>query len=224
MLEGIREDAVCIGNLPGGKPSRKVARQECVIPTPQVRLHLQRLHGFHASNVFSHECLIARAQQELLVQVRPEQRRDERTQKCHEHQANNCNQRQRPAVPDHQREENYQEWEIEKQGYGGAGQELPDRFNRLQSGNQRTCRAMLEIGHRQAQEVPEDVAAQDCVDSISRVQDKVLSQPGHAGRENHEDRQSNRYQRQRARGLVNDDLVDDHLREEGRCDTHHLQC
>ena len=81
---------------------------------------------------------------------------------------------------------------------------------------------MLKVARRQAEQVLEHLQAEHGVDAISRVQDQVLAYPGHGGGEGHEHRQADANHRQGIERVMDHDLVDDHLREQRRCQRHQL--
>lgn len=85
------------------------------------------------------------------------------------------NQRERPAVGEHHRQEDEQEGQIEDERDGGAGYELPNGFDPLQPRDKGAGRALFEVRQRQAQQVAENLAAEDGVDAVAGMQHKVLA-------------------------------------------------
>jgi len=87
------------------------------------------------------------------------------------------NQRERPAVGEHHRQEDEQEGEIENQRDGGAGDEFADGLDAVQAGDQGAGGAELEVRQGQTQQVAEDLTAEDGINTVAGMQDQ-----GDAGR------------------------------------------
>lgn len=90
------------------------------------------------------------------------------------------------------------------------------RLDAVQAGDRHAGRPALEIRHRQAQQMAQHAGCEHRVHPVTGVDDEVLPHPAHRGVEGEEDRQAAGDDDERARALVHDDLVDDHLREERR--------
>jgi hypothetical protein len=72
---------------------------------------------------------------------------------------------------------------------------------------------VLEVRHRQAQQVAQHIRGEHRVDPVPGVDHEILAKPCQGGVEDQEDREADTDDDQRAAGLVHHDLVDDHLRE-----------
>jgi hypothetical protein len=70
--------------------------------------------------------------------------------------------------------------------------------------------------------VLEYLETQHGVDAVARVQDQVLTHPGHGGAEYHEHRQPDADHGEGIQGVVHDHLVDDDLGEQGGGERHQL--
>jgi len=81
---------------------------------------------------------------------------------------------------------------------------------------------VLEVTRRQAEQVLEHLQAQHGIDAVAGVQDQVLAHPGHRRTEHHEHGQPDADDDQGIEGVMDDHLVDDHLREQGRGQRHEL--
>lgn len=92
----------------------------------------------------------------------------------------------------------------------------------MQSCDQGAGGAILEIGQGQSEQVPENLATENRIDTVAGVQHKVLAQPAHTAGEEHEYDQGYAKNDQGAMGLVNDDLVDDDLGEQRGSQTDEL--
>ncbi len=68
----------------------------------------------------------------------------------------------------------------------------------------------------------EDAAGEDRVDAIAGVQEKILAHVAESGGENEEEQQRRHDHRQRARGVMDDHLVDDDLGEQRRGERNEL--
>jgi hypothetical protein len=222
LLEGIGGHVVGAGDLPRGKPRREVAREHAVVAVLEARLHLQALHGLHAGDVLGEEGLVTRAKQELRVQAGAQQRCDQEADYRDHPQESQRDQRELPAVGEHHREEDEEEGEVQDQRYRRACHELADGLHGVHPGDQHAGRALLEVRQREAQQVAEDLAAQHRVHAVAGVQDQVLPQPAHARVEEHEHHQTQADRDQRALRLIDDHLVQDHLRSQGRGETDEL--
>lgn len=68
----------------------------------------------------------------------------------------------------------------------------------------------------------EDLQAQYGVDAVAGMENEVLAHPGHRGGEEHEHGQSDADDGQGIERVMDNDLVDDHLGEQGRGQRHQL--
>ena len=155
--------------------------------------------------------LVARAEQELLVDPPAQQRRHRQARDGEHGDERHRDERERRAVPEHDGEEHEQERRVEQQARGRAGQELADRLYALQARDQGAGGPGLEIARRQAQQVLERAHAEHRVDAVAGVQHQVLARVAQRRAEQHEDRERGQDDDQRARRMVHDDLVDDDL-------------
>ena len=211
LFKTVGDDVVGVADLFGGEAGGKVLGEEVAVFLVDVGFHLQRFDGGHAGDVFGEEGLVAGAEHELAVELVAENGGDEEADQGDGAEQADGDQGELPAVGEHDREEDEQEREVEDEGDGGAGDEFADGFDAVQPCDEGAGGAIFEIGQRQAQEVPEDGTAEDGVDAVAGVQDEVLAQPGHAGGKEHEQDESDAEDDEGAVGLVDDDLVDDHL-------------
>ena len=223
LLERVGGDVVGVGELPRGEAGGEVLGEHLVVSPFQARLHLQRLHGLDAGNVLGEKGLVARAEQELPVQPRAQQRRDADRQADDQREDAERDQRELPAVGEHHREKHEQEREIQDQRHRGARRELADGLDALQPRDQGAGRAALEVRQGQPQQVAQHLAAEDRVDPVPGVHHQVLAQPAHAGAEREEHREPDRDHGERAGRVVHHHLVNDHLREERRRERHQLE-
>jgi hypothetical protein len=96
------------------------------------------------------------------------------------------------------------------------GDELADLLDPVQPGDQHPRLAVLEVRHRQAQEVPEHRLPEHRVDAVPGMEDEILPHPGHDCGKEHEHDERRPHHPERALRLVHDDLVDHDLREKRR--------
>jgi hypothetical protein len=130
---------------------------------------------------------------------------------------------QLPAVPEHHRQEHEQERHVEEQRDRGAADELADGFDAVQARDQRAGGPLLEITQVQPQQVAEDLAAEYRIDAVAGMQDEILPQPGEKRAEQQEQQQRGGDRDQRTLRLVDNHLVDHHLREQRRRQPDQLQ-
>ncbi len=222
LLEAVGEHVVGVADLPRGEAGSEVVGQKATVFLLQVRLHLQRLDGGDAGDVFGEEGLVPRAEQELPVELVAEDGRDGEADEADQAQERHGDERELPGVPEHHREEDEQEGKVEDQAHGGAGDELADGLDAVQARHQHAGGAVLEEGQRQAQQVAEDLAAEHGVDAVAGVQHQILAQPCHGAGEDHEQDQRHADDGQRGLRLVHHHLVDDDLGEDGRGEADEL--
>ncbi len=189
----------------------------------ELGFELQRLHRLEPRHVLGQERLIGRASQELLVQSSLEQRRHEQTGSDDDAENREHDQREFHAVEEHHRHEDEQERQVQHQRDGRGAHELTDRLDALQARSDHARRPMLEIQHRQLEQMLEDVAAQHRIHTIARVEHEVLPHPRQRRREDDEHRHADGERNERALRTMNDDLVDDRLREQRHSQRHQLQ-
>lgn len=216
LFEAVGDDVVGIADLLGREAGGQVLGEEVAVLLVDVGFHLQGFHGRHAGDVFGKERLVSRAEHELLVELVAKHRGDQEADEGNGAEQADGNQRELPAVGKHHGQKDEQEGKIQHQRDGGAGDEFADGFDAVQTGDQGAGRAVLEIGQRQSEQVPKDLAAQHGIDAIAGMQHEVLAQPGHGAGEEHEHDQGHAEHDQGAVGLVNNHLVDDDLGEQ-RC-------
>ena len=214
LFQPVGDDVVGVADLLGGETGGQVLGEEVAVLAVDVGFHLQGFHRRHARDVFGEEGLVAGTEHELLVEAVAEDRGDEEAQDRDQPEQADGDQRELPAIGEHHRQEDEQEGEIEDQRDGGAGDEFADGLDAVQAGDQGAGGAELEVRQGQAQQMAEDLAAEDGIDAVAGVQDQVLAQPGHDAGEDHEQDQGDTEDDQGAVGLVDDDLVDDDLGEQ----------
>ncbi len=144
-------------------------RQIGAIALVYVRLQLQGFHRGHASEVFGEKGLVARAEQELLVQPLTKDGHHDETGPDDECEDAQRNERELPAIGKHHSQEDHQEGQIKHQAHGGAGDELAQGLHPVQPRHKGTSGALLEIRQRQTQEMPHHFLAQDGVDAATGV-------------------------------------------------------
>ena len=93
----------------------------------------------------------------------------------------------------------------------------------MQSGCDDTGRAVLEVAHRQLQQVVPNGSPKYRINAVTSVQHEVLPYPGEQAGEDGEDRHRDANRDQGTLGAVNNDFVDDGLREERSGQCHKLQ-
>ncbi|TND03623.1 MAG: hypothetical protein FD118_1442 [Rhodocyclaceae bacterium] len=216
LFQAVGQRVVGVGHLLGAEAGGEILGEEAAIALFDMRFHLQRLDRGHAGNVFGEVGLVARAEQELLIEAFAEHRGDQHRNGGDQAHDADGDQGQLPRIPEHHGEEDQQEGEIQHQGDGGAGDEFADGLDALQAGDHGAGGALLEPGQGQAQQVAEDLAAEHGVDAVAGVQHQILPQPAHDGGEDHEHDQRHADHGQRAGALVRDHLVNDDLGEQ-RC-------
>ena len=145
-----------------------------------------------------------------------EHRRDGHARRRDQPDERERNEAELPAVPEHHREEDQGERQIEDDRHRRAGQEFADRLDALQARGQRPGRAALEIGRRQREEVLEHARAEHRVDPVAGVEHQILAGPGHRRAEDEEEHERDADDREGALGAVDHDLVDHDLGED-RC-------
>ena len=186
LFQRVGDDVVAVGELLGLEARSEILRELVAVARFQHRLHLQGFHRGHAGDVFGHERLVARADQELLVQLQPENRRHREAQRHDQREDGEREQAQLPAIPEHHREEDEQERAVEQQRHRRAGDELADLLHPVQPRHQHAGLALLEIRHGQAEQMPEHGLPQHRVHAVAGVQHQVLAHPGHDRGEQHE--------------------------------------
>ena len=80
LVQHVGRDLIAVGERAGLEARFQVRSQVIAETRIQLRLHLQRFHRFQAGDVLGQESLVARAQQELLVQAPAEQGGDHQAQ------------------------------------------------------------------------------------------------------------------------------------------------
>ena len=201
----------------------QVGREVARVTLPQLRLHLQALDRFEATDVFGDEGLVACAEQELFIKPALEDRRDQEARDGDDQQDAQRDGRERDAVPEHHAQADHKKRHVESQRNGCAGDELADVLHAMQASRNDTGGAVLEVAHRQLEQVIPHRRAQYGIDAIAAVQHEVLAHPCEQAREDGEDRHRNADGNQRALRSVHDHLVDDRLREERGGERDELQ-
>ena len=222
LFEGMGDGLVGVGELPGLEARVQVGGEIAAEAVVELGLHLQRLDGFQAGDVFGHERLVAGSQQELVVEALAKPGCDDKAQDSDGGEYCKGDERELPGVPEHDGQKHAHEGQVEHQRDGGAGEKFADGFDALQARDQHAGGPLFEVARGQAKQVLEDLQAQHGIDAVAGVQDEILAHPSHDGSKQHEYGQANANDGQGVEGVVDDDFVDDGLCEQRGGKRHQL--
>ena len=222
MLQPVRHRVVGVADLANLEPGAQVLRQVLVVARLDLRLHLQALDRLQPGDVLGGEGLVARAEQELLVEPGAEHRRHGQAQGHDDPDERHRDQGQHHAVIEHDGHEHQQEGQVEDQRHGRTRHEFADGLHPAQACRDDPCGPVLEVARGQFEQMLEHGRSQHRVDPVAGVQHQVLAYPGEQHGEHHEHGQADADHDERALGVVHHDLVDHHLGEQRCCQGQQL--
>lgn len=223
LLQRVGQHVVGVRQLAALKPGLQQIGKVVAVALCDLRLHLQRLHGFDTGDVFGDESLVARADQKLVVEPLPQQRGYRRAQDDHQRQHRQRHQRQQPTVVKHDGEKNQQERYVQDQRDRRAADEFAYALDALQACHHGAGGAVLEIARRQLEQVLEHLGAEHRINAVAGVVHQVLPHPAHQCGEHHKQGHADTDGPQRVDSVVYHHLVYHHLGEHRCRQRHQLQ-
>jgi hypothetical protein len=188
-----------------------------------LRLDRHRLERFDPGHALDQKGLIFGSALEFLIQPPAKQRRRSGRDCDIERERTHDDPGQQRRVEEHHRQEHKGEAQIDDEGQGRTGEKIADVFQFTHPRHRVADAPRLEIGHRQGQQVAKQARAKFDIDSVGGVREQIGAQDSQHGLEDRDRHQSEDEDVERVQGAVHQHLVDDHLEEQRRDESEHLQ-
>ena len=223
LLEEEADGAGDVGDVDDGEYGADVARENLLVALDEVLLDACRLDGVDARDGLDEEGAVLGADEEAVVDEALVDRRDDEVQEDEERQHDEHDEGEQAAVVDHDAEVDGGEDDVEDDGERGACDEVPEVLKLADARDDVADLPFVEILDGQRGDGAEEVRGEDDVHLARDVGEEVAAhglQPvGEDGAENHAGDED-------VEGVgapVDEDLVDDDLREERRGEAEELE-
>src|SRR5450830_993205 len=200
-----------------------IGRQLVVPALRELRLDRHRLDGLHARHRLDQEGWIIGTACKFFTEAGAQQRIERHRHEAVHRQGHHHNHRQPDAVDTHHADEDDGKNQVQHRSQGLAGQEAADIFQLAHTRDGVAHTTRTEVAQRQCQQMPEQACAEFHIDAIGGVGKHIVTQPCEQDLKHRADQQGHTHHVQGAEGTIDQHLVHDHLKHQGRHQTKQLQ-